>query len=95
MAEINKEDFGILCVCALRYCMGRRTYMPSLVTRIIREHFSDLDERDISSLLREKEHQEEASLWGDDIDKVCWKEFWEDLEKYVKTDHPKELTASR
>ena len=53
MAKINisQEDFGTLCICAIRYCQGRQTYMPSLVQGIVREHLSELSDRDIQVML--------------------------------------------
>ena len=28
IVDIEQEDFGMLCACAIRYCQGRETYMP-------------------------------------------------------------------
>ena len=36
---LNPEEFATLAICAIRYCHGRQTYMPSLVQGIIRPHF--------------------------------------------------------
>ena len=47
MIDISQEDFGTLCICALRYCHGRQTYMPSLVQEIVQNHFKDLSEKDL------------------------------------------------
>jgi hypothetical protein len=33
------EDFGIICLCALRYCFGRKTYMPRLVIEFIKKNW--------------------------------------------------------
>ena len=81
--EISKEDFGTLCICALRYCMGRRTYMPSLVQDIVRKHFDDLTGRDIRVIADDKRYQTTANLWGDEWDKTDWLKFWNVLEKYT------------
>lgn len=45
--DIEQQDFGTLCICALRYCHGRRTYMPSLVQRIVGSHMDELSDKDI------------------------------------------------
>lgn len=34
--KVDEQDFGTVCVCALRYAMGRETYMPSLVRDFVR-----------------------------------------------------------
>lgn len=31
MIDPHDDDFGVICNCAVRYAVGRRTYMPSLV----------------------------------------------------------------
>lgn len=45
--EIKPEDFGTLCICAIRYCHGRKTYMPVLVQEIVGKHLTELSDRDI------------------------------------------------
>ena len=45
--NISKNDFGTLCICAIRYCHGRRTYMPRLVMDIVGQHLAELSDRDI------------------------------------------------
>ena len=43
--ELTLRGYGeqVLLLCAVRYAMGRHTYMPSLVCDVIREHFSELE----------------------------------------------------
>lgn len=46
ISEISREDFGSLCICAVRYCLGRKTYMPSNIQRIVSaniKYISDID----------------------------------------------------
>ena len=84
MAKINisQDDFGTLCICAIRYCRGRQTYMPSLVQGIVREHFSELSDRDINVMLDDCKFQEQMNLYGDpNIDKPDWIGWRKDLEK--------------
>ena len=56
--KINQDDFGTLCICAIRYCQGRRTYMPSLVQDIIRPHLSELNDKTIGVMVQDCEYQE-------------------------------------
>lgn len=84
MAKINisQDDFGTLCICAIRYCQGRQTYMPLLVQGIVREHFSELSDRDINVMLDDCKFQEQMNLYGDpNIDKPDWIRWRKDLEK--------------
>ncbi len=74
---IGQDDFGTLCVCALRYCHGRRTYMPSLVQGIVTEHLSELSDKDLSVMKDDCQRQQrDFSLYGDlFVDKpgwLCW-----------------------
>ena len=77
--DINQEDFGTLCVCALRYCHGRRTYMPSLVQSIVMAHFDDLSDRDLKVIAEDEQYQSDMNLFGDMCDKVDWKNFYQIL----------------
>ena len=80
--DISQEDFGTLCVCALRYCHGRRTYMPSLVQTIVIRHFKDLSDRDLKVIADDERFQEDLGLWGDTCDKVDWKNFYQILREW-------------
>ena len=80
--DISQEDFGTLCVCALRYCHGRRTYMPSLVQTIVMRHFKDLSDRDLKVIAEDEQYQSDLSLWGDTCDKVDWKNFYKILREW-------------
>jgi hypothetical protein len=44
--KVNKHDLGTLMICAMRYSIGRNTYMPSLICRTIKLHAGDLDDSD-------------------------------------------------
>lgn len=74
---VEQDDFGTLCICALRYCMGRQTYMPSLVRGIIRPLLPLLSNKDISVLIQDCDFQKKYDMYGDaTIDKPGWIE-WE------------------
>lgn len=75
--ELSEEQFGILSICALRYCHGRRTYMPSLVQRIVGTHLSELSDKDIGVMMEDCQYQRRFNLYGDNCDKVDWLK-WEE-----------------
>lgn len=75
--ELSEEQFGILSICALRYCHGRRTYMPSLVQKIVGTHLSELSDKDIEVMVNDCQFQRRFDLYGDDCDKVDWLK-WEE-----------------
>jgi len=35
--DIKDKDFGALLICAVRYCIGRQTYMPGLIIGYIND----------------------------------------------------------
>ena len=77
--NITQEDFGTLAICAIRYCHGRQTYMPSLVRDIIAPHLPDLSDKDLMVMIEDCEFQERMKLYGDvRIDKPGW-ERWREL----------------
>jgi len=76
--DISKEKFGTLCICAIRYCQGRRTYMPSLVQAIVRGYLKEISDNDLTVMLEDCDFQERMNLYGDEkIDKPDWLK-WKD-----------------
>lgn len=76
--KVDPEYFGTLCICAVRYCFGRQTYMPDMVQNIVICHLEELSDRDIRVLLEDGEFQWRMDLYGDPtIDKPGWLRFWD------------------
>lgn len=50
---MNDEYFGIICLCALRYALGRQTYMPGIVQDFIQAHISEIDQSSIKVMIRD------------------------------------------
>lgn len=74
--KINKEDFGILAVCAIRYCQGRTTYISELVRRILRPYLEDLSDKDLQVMINDCENQEFMGTYSSPwIDKPGWIEW--------------------
>jgi hypothetical protein len=74
------DDIGTLCICALRYCMGRETYMPSLVRSIVRPLLQKLPDKDIAVMLNDCEFQSKYDMYGDKlIDKPGWLSWEQEL----------------
>ena len=79
--DIEADNFGLLCICAIRYCQGRETYMPDMVRKRVRPYLPKLSDRDIGVMLADCEFQEDMNLYGDErIDKPGWLE-WRDAIK--------------
>lgn len=83
--DISQENFGILCICALRYCHGRKTYMPKLVQEICEKHLSEFSNSDLRTMLDDCLFQKDFNLYGDVlIDKPNWLKWQEKLLKEAK-----------
>ena len=77
--NITQEDFGTLCICAIRYCQGRQTYMPDLVRMIVTPHLGELTDKDLQVMINDCDYQERFNLYGDErIDKPGWLR-WKEL----------------
>ena len=82
MNDINlaQEEFGILVTCATRYAIGRQSYMPYLVTSIVKPLLDKLDDKTLGCLIRDIEGA--PSLGALEIDKP----LWDDLLKLAKAE---------
>lgn len=80
MIKLTPENFGTLAICAIRYCHGRQTYMPSLVQDIVRAHLSELEDRDLHVMLNDCEDMREYDYGDPRIDKPGWLKWKEDLD---------------
>lgn len=80
--KMDQKDFGTLCICAIRYCHGRQTYMPSLVQGIVGSKIGLVSDNDIKIMLDDCDFQEKFNLYGDEhIDKPNWLRWKEFLKK--------------
>lgn len=76
------EDFWSVLICACRYCMGRKTYMPSTVTEWIMENCEGrVPEKTIAVMLHDIQSQREfgarlnRNSLGDPCDVRTWQRF--------------------
>lgn len=72
--QINLGDdfFGAVLNCAVRYSIGRRTYMPSLVTDFIRPLLPYLSDKTLWCFERDIEGERN---YGMEMDKELWLRF--------------------
>lgn len=80
LVEID-EDFCTILICAIRYCLGRRTYMPSLVTDFIRPLLPHLDDKTLRVMRADITVAE--SYGNETIDKPVWMRFLDDIEHEI------------
>jgi len=78
--SVPVEDFGILCICAIRYCQGRQTYMPDMVRAIIRPLLNRISDKALGVMIEDCDFQRQMKLYGDDrIDKPAWLQWEQEL----------------
>ena len=91
MIDPYDDDFGAICNCAVRYALGRRTYMPGLVMDFIKPHLSELSDKTLWCFQRDL--QERARITRDFADDWAgdeWKQFqklvYEELIRRTKSE---------
>lgn len=78
--KFDEQDFGTICVCALRYAMGRETYMPSLVRDFVRPLLPQLSDKTIAVMISDCDFQKRYDAYGHEkIDKPAWLEWEKEL----------------
>ena len=76
LAQICDSDFRLILLSAMRYAMGRKTHMPSVIADYIKRHLPHLDDKfltlaadDIRQHLEDyAEHEPSLNLWRDLLD---------------------------
>ena len=80
MIRISENIFGILAICAIRYCHGRQSYMPDIVRSVVKNHLDEVTDNDLAVMIADCDFQERANLYGDEkIDKPGWLKWRETL----------------
>lgn len=70
-------DTGAIVVCALRYCVGRTSYMPSLVVDWVKRHWSQISINDRNVIRRDLNQALQNQYLGHDCDVRTWHDFHE------------------
>lgn len=78
LAPISDPDFRLILLSAMRYAMGRKTHMPSVVAGYIKRHLQLLDDKfltlaadDIRQHLEDyAEHEPNLNLWQGLLDAI-------------------------
>lgn len=76
MVDPANDDFGAVCNCAVRYCLGRRPYMPSLVCRYIISLLPELTDKTLDCFERDIAERKRTGFdFGDSCDYQTWDVF--------------------
>ena len=80
--DLGDEDFGVILNCAVRYAIGRRTYMPGLVIGFIKPLLPHLDGRTLWCFDRDvTEARYEGGYGNPSIDEPLWMAFLAEVRK--------------
>ena len=67
------SDFSTIVCCALRYALGRYTYIPSTVMGFIERHIEAITENDLNAMIRDIEVKMKYNK------ELPYKELWLEL----------------
>lgn len=62
MIDPRNDDFGAICNCAIRYCLGRRTYMPTIVIGFITPYLPVVSDKTLWCFERDIEEHGKLGL---------------------------------
>ena len=66
------DDFGAVLNCAVRYAIGRRTYMPSIVVGFILPLVPELTDKTLWCFQQDIMESQYRNALGDDCDAEQW-----------------------
>jgi hypothetical protein len=81
-SDLTPTDLGILAHSAMRYALGRRTYVVSDVCNVLRVVLGECDLATWSQVQREVQR----ALDGDAAGDACDRQEWERLMSWMKGD---------
>lgn len=84
VVNLTDDDFGAVLNCAIRYSLGRQTYMPHLVMDFARPLLPQLSDRTLWCMARDIKEAETYGGYGSPvIDEPKWRTFLEDVENEI------------
>ena len=74
--DIKDKDFGALLICAVRYCLGRQTYMPELIIDYITPLLPHISDNTLRCIETDLSHPKLYGGFGHEkIDEPIWIKF--------------------
>ena len=87
VVDVMDDNFGAVLNCAVRYAIGRQSYMPRLVQDFIRPLLPELSNKTLGVMANDIKCANgyagvpECKPWGDEkVDKPGWMKFLADIE---------------
>ena len=79
LASLCDNDFRLIVLSAMRYAMGRNTYMPLVVTDYIKRHIRLLDDKFLM-LAADDIHRHFEDYGEHELNTALWQELLDELE---------------
>lgn len=73
--KIEDDNDRLVLIAAFRYALGRMTYMPSVICKVLQDNWKDLTESDRKLIQREIQEAIDRNLAGMSCDVNNWKEI--------------------
>lgn len=83
------DDIQLCLICSIRYALGRKTYMPSVVQKTLEPILPMFTKKNLKIILNDLHSEEETpGFFGDEeIDRPGWMRFMDIVQKeYDKRD---------
>lgn len=80
---MTKEDLNILSGCALRYALGRMTYITELVGKCLERNLSDIRSDIKQSMLKDIKEALDTNRAGMQMDR----DVWESLKNAIEAEN--------
>lgn len=85
LIDPTNDDFGAVCNCAVCYCLGRRSYMPSLVCGYITPLLPELTDKTLDCFERDIAERKRTGFdFGDSCDYETWDAFYKAVCKEIE-----------
>lgn len=84
MNKVNVDDkFALILLCAVRYGLGRRTYITDAISSYIKPLIPMLDTKDLILIKADIDRQKESKFTDKPLGDKCDEQAWLSLEKAV------------
>ena len=83
--DIKDEDFGAVLICAVRYCLGRQTYMPGLITGYITPLLPHISDKTLRCMETDLSKPDLYGGFGNEkIDEPIWIKFRSNVQEEIQ-----------
>jgi hypothetical protein len=73
--DCTKDDLNMLITSAVRYALGRETYIVDWTCELVRKYMDHLTENTLETIVRDIQREKERDNLGMDCDKDDWKDL--------------------